>query len=144
MKLSIAERFKISNLLPQKGNTVTLIIKQSIIKKVQPTAEEIEEYEIKDVMRRIPDGKDENGNPKFKEAPTGAIRWNKEKVKEVEIDLRKPELELLREKIDELDKKNELTSDYQTLIEKIHPELYKKSLKKAKIDNPKKNNGKNS
>jgi len=134
MKLSIAERFKISKLLPQKGNTVTLIIKQSIIKKVQPTTEEIEKYEIEDVMRKIPDGEDEEGNPKFKEIPTGMVRWDKDKVKEVEIDLRKPELELLRKQIDELDKKNELTSDYQTLIEKIHPKLYKQALKEAKVN----------
>jgi len=74
--LTIDDRFSIQSLLPQDGNLIEQMQAKSILKKVDFSSEEIEEFEL-DIQQN------------------GAPVWNSEKEKDLEVEFTTGEIELL-------------------------------------------------
>lgn len=103
MKLTIFDRILISQLYPQKGNLIQLTLVEDIIKKVRIGQEEIKEIELK----QIPSDKGIS------------YKWNRDKAKVLDVDFTKAEIDLLRNQVEELDDKGEITQDLLLVCRKI-------------------------
>ena len=89
MKLSLVERIRFGNLLPERGDLLAMTVKEQLIQKVHITPEEFEKWDIKTT-----DGM--------------SFTWDKDKAEEVEIDFTEPELSMIRAKLKELETNKEL------------------------------------
>lgn len=97
MKLNIPERLALRNLLPQQGGIITLRIVRELQDKLDFTAEETEEYEIKNTT--LPDGMTTiNWNPKLTE--------EKKDIKDIKIG--KIEKSVIKRQLQQLDSQNQL------------------------------------
>ena len=83
MKLTIRERLVISQLYPQKGNMIEQTLVEDIVKKVRISQEEIKEIGLK-----------------VQATGTGGVSyiWDEAKAKDLDVDLTKAELGLLKER----------------------------------------------
>ena len=102
MKMTIKERMTFGELLPDKGNIVTLTIAQDIKKKTEITQEDIKTYDIVS---------DEKG-----------VKWNADVVQEKEVKFSGLELDFLKEQVAALDKKSEIPSRLFDVCVKIKAE----------------------
>jgi hypothetical protein len=91
MKLTIKDRLLIGNILPSKGDLVTLTIKHDLSEKIKITQEEIVEVELTT---------NEQG-----------LSWNTEKEVEREFELTELEKKLVVDELKKLDEAKELTDD---------------------------------
>ena len=98
MKLNIKDRLMMLELLPEKGALLTMTNKRNILKKIDFSSEEIENYEIKQT---------ENG-----------INWKNEKESK-DVDFNSEELKVLKDSVDELDRNNAITDHIFDLCIKI-------------------------
>lgn len=91
MKFSIKDRLNFPTLYPQTGNILTQILVKSISEKVTLTPEEIEEIDLKS------DGQ--------------LLRWDETKAQEKEIEFTEAEINLLRERVSEMDNNKQINQD---------------------------------
>lgn len=89
MKLNVAERLQFGVLLPERGDFITMTLKEDIVGKVALTQEEMAEWEVKSS-----DG-------------THAS-WNPAKAQEKEIEFTEAEKALVARKLKELDAAKQL------------------------------------
>lgn len=101
LKLDLKERISLAMLLPDSGSYLSVLIAEEIKEKVQPTMEEIEQLEIK-----------QEGT---------ALTWNAEKdLKNVrEFNFTKPEIELLKKRVKEIDDAQQVSAENFKIIHKI-------------------------
>jgi len=98
--LTIGERFNIVNLLPQKGDVLTMQDVQDLQRALLPTPKERETYGI-----QVADGK---------------ISWFEDQAAaEAEIDFTAPQVTLVVNKLRELDKNKELALGQLSLWDKF-------------------------
>ena len=103
MQLSIKERIIFPQLLPQQGNRLTMKALKTIEEKVDFSAEELEEYEIKPT---------ESGNITYNDAD-----------KRFDIDLSQAELRIVKEHYLKLDSEENLNTHTYALGERILEEI---------------------
>lgn len=101
VKLNILERVLLLNMLPQKGNLVTCRASQNTGKIITITPEEEKEFEIT-----------KNG---------GMTTWNEKGREEKEIDLPPSSVKMIRDRLNEMDAKEELPANAVSLCEKFLP-----------------------
>ena len=99
MELSVLDRITIGNILPQKGDYISLVLKQAILEKIKITPKEIEEYELKS------DGDN--------------IKWNASKAKDVAFVLEESEKSFIKKTLQDLDTKKELAENMVGLYKKF-------------------------
>ena len=98
--LNIGERFQIINLLPKKGNVLTMQDVQDLQRNLLPTPKEREKYGVV--------------------ADEGMVRWSPDMaLDEVEIDFTAPQVGLVANALRELDKKSELIAEQLSLWAKF-------------------------
>jgi len=96
MKLSIKERIILLNCLPSRGDFTTMTIKKDIVDKIKITQEEVKRLKIKD--------------------SNGVLTWDFTKEKENEVKLTKLEIKVIKDELNKLDDKKELTDDTYNLF----------------------------
>lgn len=106
MKLSVKERLLIPRILPRKGNLTNQTLVRDIANKLKFSKKEEKKFGIK---------KDK-----------GRITWEEKKAKETEVEFTFTEVQLLKNTIKELDKKEEVTANILDLCLKIKSYEYKK------------------
>jgi hypothetical protein len=99
MRLSVMDRLMLLDVLPQQGNILTLRIVRDAQQALELHTSEIEDWEIT-----------LNGPH---------IRWNQEKVQDVDVSLSEAALGIAREAIKKLDGENKLTANHISLWEKL-------------------------
>ncbi len=99
MKLSIADRLLLLEMLPAQGNILTLRVVRDARKLLEFRQDELERFEI---MQAGP-----------------SIRWNQEKAEEADIPLSDAALGIARETIKTLDAEKKLTATHIPLWEKL-------------------------
>lgn len=101
MKLSLLERITLLNMLPAKGTITTMRLVSELRKSLPPSAQEIEDWEIREM-----DGK---------------IVWNSEKVDEVDFPMDRPTINLIASLLETLDNTGdgELTEAHVSLWDKF-------------------------
>jgi len=99
MKLDIRDRVQLGAILPAKGDMVTLTIRQDIIEKTKITQKEIKDWGVK--------------------VEGQAMTWDKEKVKEINVDFTDAEKELIKKQLKEMDGKKELTPEHISIYKKF-------------------------
>ena len=104
MNLTIVERLMMGQLFPQKGNLMTQILMEDIMKKVNPTQSELTQIEFK--VQQMPNGET-------------TYVWNQNKAIDLEVEFTKAEIEFLQTRVNELDKQAEITSQILSLCKKI-------------------------
>jgi hypothetical protein len=104
MKLTIQERFVLTNILPKEGSYTELVITSDLRKKVDPTQKELKEIQY----TPINDG-------------TGRGHYNVEKANTIETEIKIEELEenQVKEALKKLDEEKKLTADHITLYKKF-------------------------
>ncbi len=102
MKLNVSERLTLVNVVPEKGNFETMKIIETLKDKLYPNEKEAKEFEIKTT-----------GNQ---------VSWNAKGAKEVEIKFTEGEHGLLKEALDKLDEKSELTFQHYSVYKKFKEE----------------------
>jgi hypothetical protein len=99
MKLNLKDRLVISGIMPSEGNFTTMVIKSDLLKKLQPTQDEIKELEI--------------------EQHDDMMKWNISKDLEKDFDLTELESNLINDTLKKLDDNGKLNDDTFTLYKKI-------------------------
>lgn len=79
------------NLLPQKGNFMTMTVKHDVATKLAISQEEMKEVEMV--------------------SESGSIRWNPEKDNGKEVELTEPEHKLIADTLKSIEKSNSLDDD---------------------------------
>lgn len=99
--LEFSDRLSILDFLPSEGNIMTMSIAKDIKKKTVLTTAELQGA-----------GAIQNGN---------TIHWDQEKAKEysLTIQLTKPELKVIQDKIKKLDSDNKISMEIVSLAEKL-------------------------
>ena len=101
MKLNIMERLMLLNMLPQKGDIVTLRTVNEYMQKIGLNEEEIKLYEIV-------------------QQEDGRIKWNsKYNDRTVDISFGDIITNIIANELKEVDKKKELTGNHMSLYEKF-------------------------
>ena len=101
MKLSFLDRMMLGSLLPATGSFVTIRILRELKEALAPTEEEIKELNI--------------GN----NTETGQVTWNSEKDQGKEITIGEAATELIKNKLKDMDTKEELTENHFGIYEKF-------------------------
>lgn len=99
MKLSVLDRLSIPLLMPTKGNFITLTLANDIQKKTR-----FRQVEIDVLKLRIEDGR---------------WRWSETKDNGLDINFTDAENALIKQKLSELNEKNELSIDMLGLYDKF-------------------------
>jgi len=99
-KLTLAERFGILGVLPDKGNFVTMRTLRDLREVLMPSDAEVSKYKIKQVGQQI--------------------QWN-QKFRDItkEFDLGKTATRIIEDRLEELDKNKELTPNLISVFEKF-------------------------
>lgn len=99
MKLNVAERIALIQVLPKEGDFVTLKV-------------------LRDLQDKI--GFSEKDHKKFKIVRTGdQMTWGNEGMKEVEIEMGEKAIEIIKESLTGLDKEKTLRPEHVSLYEKF-------------------------
>jgi hypothetical protein len=111
-KLNLYERIKVGDFLPAKGGLEIATVAADIKKKLEIKQDEIEKYEIKSVQL---------GNGRFSQS------WNDKGKEEKAFDFTKLEVEMIKNGLEDMNKKGEIPSDptYLDLCRKIKAWEYK-------------------
>ena len=99
MKLSVKERLVLGALYPQKGN----LLEQSI---------------VKEITEKTTISEKESTNIKLQRTPTG-FKWDKEKEKEIDVELSQVEADFLIDQVTRLDKEKAITQSLLDVCVKI-------------------------
>jgi hypothetical protein len=96
VKLNLYERVKAVDLLPLKGGLEKASIAADIKKKLEIKQEEIEKYALKTQQM---------GNGRV------STSWNEKGKEEVDFDFSKLEIQMLKDGVEDLNKKNEIPAE---------------------------------
>ena len=99
MELNISERLTLVNLLPEKGNFETMKTIEALRDILYPTEEEVKKFGVKQTSNNI--------------------SWNEEGAKEIPLKFTKIQKDLLKESLDKLDEKEELTFAQYSVYKKF-------------------------
>jgi len=99
VKLNMAERIGVTNILPQQGDILTLRLGMQIAEIMYPTADEQKECEIK-----------KDGN---------TMAWNEKGMEEKEIILSDLQLSLIKQELVKLNEAKTLTPAHISIFEKF-------------------------
>ena len=102
MELNIGERFRLVELLPKEGDRLTVKVVKDMLDKLNPNSEEILEYGIKMV---------DAGNGRQQ------IVWDKQDTANIAFNT--VELDILKRKVDELEKEKKISVELLPLLEKM-------------------------
>jgi len=100
MKLNVLERLMATQLLPEKGDFLTLNIIDDARRLLVLTEAEKEEIDIK-------------------QTPNGGLGWNEKGKEDKELALGSAAKEIIKNKLLALDEKKELTNDHISLYKKL-------------------------
>ena len=92
MKLSVATRIQIPQLLQQKGDLVTLQLREDIMDKTELSQDEMVEI----------------GFEAKQEGQMVSYKWDESKEKDIEVEFSTLEMRLLKEAVTEKDKKKDI------------------------------------
>jgi hypothetical protein len=101
VKLNVLERVVLLNMLPQRGNLVTCRAAGNTGKILVLTKEETEKYEV--------------------QTENGQTHWNEAGKEEKEFELPPSSVKMIRDRLNELDAKEELPINCVSLCEKFLP-----------------------
>lgn len=99
MKLNVSERLTLVNVLPEKGNFETMTTIEALKDKLYPSEKESKTFEIKT-----------SGNQ---------VSWNEKGSKEIEIEFSEGQYALMKESLEKLDEKKELTFAHYSVFKKF-------------------------
>lgn len=99
MKLTIKDRFIVSQLLPQQGSILTQLVCKDIIQKIELTKEEVEKWEVNTADNKT--------------------TWNPEKAEVIDVKFTGGEISELKRAVDRLDAENKVTTEMVDLLVKI-------------------------
>ena len=105
MKLSVGERLVLLSILPPEGGLRTMRVIHDLRMILALTDKEVKEWEITDQIG--PDGR-----------PVG-VKWNDEKVQEVDMDVEGVRTEIIVQALRKLDTDKKLSLQHLTLCEKF-------------------------
>ena len=111
MKLNIKERIVFGALYPEQANILKQTLVRDISKKVEITQKDMKKHQIRAL---------EDGN----------LTWKDDK--EITVNFTEMELNLLKERVKELDEKNKITQNILELCLKIQNETAKEEKKEKK------------
>lgn len=100
LSLTLKERVLLPGILPTSGRKIEMILANDLLKRAEFTPQEVAEFGLKDL-----------GN--------GRIVWDPRKEKDLELDLTKEQVELLKKASETLDNEGRVTRDTLPLLEKI-------------------------
>jgi len=100
IKLNIKDRLIMPDLLPSQSSMVEQITVRAILKKIELTSDEVDKWGIRDISG-------------------GRIEWDATKVKEIEYEFNKAEIQLLKNGVDRLNDEKKVTQQNLDLCEKI-------------------------
>lgn len=116
LKLNVLERIVIMNLLPKSGNFVSIRAIKNTGKILSISKEEMEETQ----MHITPQGS----------------TWNKKGKDEKEFDLPASSVKIIKDRLQEMDKKNDLPLEAVTVWEKFFPQsVVESEIKEAYEEN---------
>ena len=99
MKLNVIERLTILQILPRETDFSALKLIRDLNDKVGLSADDFKKFDVK--------------------TDNGQVKWNKEGIKEVEIELKEKECDILVEALKGLDKQKKLSQCHLSLYEKF-------------------------
>lgn len=99
VKLNIPERIVLLGVLPKEGSFLTLKIIRDSQSIIAPSAEEIVNFDIRQVDEKV--------------------TWNEKGLEEVEFDFNQPVVDLVSKQLVELEKSNRLSMNHFSLYEKF-------------------------
>ena len=99
MKLSIKDRLVFKLLYPQEGNLITQTLVRDISEKIKITQEEMKNLKL--------------------ESSGDMVKWDETNDKGLEVEFTQLEINLLRDRVKELDSKNKITQENLDLCVKI-------------------------
>lgn len=102
MELNIGERFRLVELLPKEGDRLTVKVVKDMLDKLNPNSEEILKYGIKMV---------DAGNGRQQ------IVWDKQDTANIAFNT--VELDILKRKVDELEKEKKISVELLPLLERM-------------------------
>ena len=108
LKMNLKDRLMALQLLPEKSDLAKLRIVHKARMKLAPSEQEIKEFELETVPVTGPDGNQ-----------TIQTKWNLKGSEPREIDLGVTAISMLKERLEELSKKKELTMDFLELCDKL-------------------------
>jgi hypothetical protein len=98
-KLNVGERLIILQILPKEGNFATLRLLRDLSAKIGLSAEELEEFEVKQEETKI--------------------LWNTKGIEERPIELKTKEIELISKELKKMDKDRKLDFQHFSIFEKF-------------------------
>ena len=104
MKLSVAERIILPELLPEQGSMINMLLVKHIREKIEFSSAEIGDFNLRGEEQK-------DGTCRFK--------WNPEKAIDVKFHFEKPEIDFLKAQVDRLDSEGNITSNNLALCLKI-------------------------
>jgi hypothetical protein len=104
MELSLADRLKLIQILPEQGNAATLRVVLDFQTALAPSDQELTEWEIRN--EKLPDGRD-------------VTAWNNEKAKAKEIEITPARLNLIKDGLKKLDDSKSMALSMLPLYEKF-------------------------
>lgn len=107
MKLNIQERLTLVNLIPEKGNFLTMSIVEELRLCLYPSEKEIKEFDLK-----------QEGN---------ILTWNEKGSKRIEIKLTDSQKGFIMDKLEELSKENNLNFAQYSVYKRLKEESKDKS-----------------
>lgn len=99
IKLTLKERFVMSQLLPAQGNMITMVIADDILLKTAVRSKEVGKYDIK--------------------YENGRLKWNPDADLGEEFELNDVEMKLLSSQVEVLDKEGNITQELASLCRKV-------------------------
>ena len=99
INLNIPERLHLLQVLPEKGNYVTIKILNDLRMKIALTSDEVTEYNIKE--------------------SNGSITWDETGLKEIEMTFEDAQFDLIKTTVKDLDEKKDLQFSFADLYAKI-------------------------
>lgn len=100
MKLTVTDRVLMPSILPRKGRLIQMLLVEAILAAIKFTAEEITEFELKDVAN-------------------GGVTFNRLKAKETEVSFSVEQLQIMNDAVNKLDDDAEVSLELLSLIKKI-------------------------
>lgn len=101
MRLSIKDRIQLPAILLKQGGYVEMIVKRDILRQIEFTSAEVEDFQMKD-------NKD------------GTILWNPRRARDKVLELTDQQIDLMKKSLKNLDESGGVTDDLLPLCEKIN------------------------
>ena len=102
MKLDIGERFKLVEILPKEGDRLTAKVVRGMLDRLNVNSDEITKYNIRAI---------DSGNGRQQ------ILWDSNEG--IEFSFNAVELDILKKKVDELEKEKKISIDMVALFDKL-------------------------